>query len=461
MTIQESWARIRGQGFLGSVGVLVGGTGIAGAISALTLPILTRLYTPHDFSLLAVLTGMISIISIAACLRFDIATPVPEHDSEAANVLGLAILSLAAVVIVLSVAVLFVPASLLARFNQPDLESYLWLVPVGVLVVALGSALQFWLVRKKDFAAIARNRILQSGVGTGTQVAVGWFNGMIFGLLLGPTIAAAAGCVGLALRVTRVGKNPLSDVSWPGMRAAWSNYYRFPKYSALEALSNNLGIQLPIIMIAAWATGPEAGFLMLAISVLQAPMSLLGSAICQVFLSRAPQEYRLGHLPKFTATVLGGLLKSGIGPLIFGGLLAPELFAKVFGEEWRRAGVLMAWMTPWFVMQFLASPVSIALHVVNKQREALLLQLFGVVIRVAAVYGASLMAAGLISEAYALSGLVFYSVYLLVVLAVIGVRASDVFIEIRKAGLILLLWIAAGLLLHMAVSHIHLARWAS
>ena len=123
MAIQESWARIRGQGFLGSVGVLVGGTGIAGAISALMLPVLTRLYTPHDFSLLAVLTGMIAIVSVAACLRFDIAIPVPERDSEAANVLGLAVLSLTAIVILLAGAMLVVPASLLARFNQPDLES--------------------------------------------------------------------------------------------------------------------------------------------------------------------------------------------------------------------------------------------------------------------------------------------------------------------------------------------------
>ena len=294
MAIQESWARIRGQGFLGSVGVLVGGTGIAGAISALMLPVLTRLYTPHDFSLLAVLTGMISIISVAACLRFDIAIPVPELDSEAANVLGLAVLSLAGIVILLSGAWLLVPASLLARLNQPDIDAYLWLVPVGVMVVALNSALQYWLIRKKDFAAIARNRVAQAGAGAGAQVAVGWLNGMALGLLLGPTVAAGAGSAALAYRIASVEQNRPKGVSWRGMRAAFSSYHRFPKYSVLEALSNNAGIQLPIIMIAALANGPEAGFLMLAISVIQAPMGLLGTAVGQVFLSRAPRNFASG-----------------------------------------------------------------------------------------------------------------------------------------------------------------------
>jgi O-antigen/teichoic acid export membrane protein len=459
MAIQESWARLRGQGFLGSVGVLVGGTGIAGAISALMLPVLTRLYTPQDFSLLAVLTGAIAIVSVAACLRFDIAIPVPEQDNEAANVLGLAVLSLAVIVALLAGALLIVPASLLARFNQPDLESYLWLVPVGVTVVALNSALQLWLIRRKDFAAIARNRVAQAGAGAATQATVGWLNGMTLGLIFGPTVGAAVGCVGLAYRVVGIENNLLRDINWPGMRAAWSHYYRFPKYSALEALSNNAGIQLPIILIAALAAGPEAGFLMLAIAVIQAPMALLGTAVGQVFLSRAPQEFRLGRLGTFTATIVGGLLKTGIGPLIFGGLLAPDLFAKVFGEEWRRAGVLMAWMTPWFVMQFLASPVSMALHVANRQRAALFLQLFGVVLRVGAVYGASLIAMGLISEAYAISGFVFYLVYLVVVFHAAGVRGSDILIEIRAAIPPLVLWIGAGLLFKAAVSFGPVARW--
>jgi O-antigen/teichoic acid export membrane protein len=459
MSIQESWARIRGHGFLSSVGVLVGGTGFAAAISAVMLPVLTRLYTPHDFSLLAVLTGMISIISVAACLRFDIAIPIPEQDNEAANVLALAVVSVFAVVIVLSGVLFALPASLLARFKQPSLESYLWIVPVGVATVAVTSALQYWLVRKKDFHAIARNRIAQAGAGAATQLSFGWLNGMVLGLVLGPTVAASAGCAGLAYRIARTDGKLFRRVNWRQMRSTFSAYHRFPKYSALEALSNSAGIQLPIIMIAALAHGPEAGFLSLAMFVIQAPMGLLGTAIGQVFLSRAPQEHRLGRLDVFTTGVLGALLKIGVGPLIFGGLLAPDLFAKIFGEDWRRAGILMAWMTPWFVMQFLASPVSTALHVVNRQRAALLLQLFGVAVRVGSVYGASLFAVGAVSEAYAVSGFVFYLVYFLVVLSAVRVCASGVLGELRKAAPTLIIWIGAGLLFWAIAPMDFIVRW--
>ncbi|MEA2880829.1 MAG: hypothetical protein QOH32_48 [Bradyrhizobium sp.] len=459
MAIQESWARTRGRGFLGSVGVLLGGTGIAGAISALMLPVLTRLYTPQDFSLLAVLTSAIAIVSVAACLRFDMAIPLPERDAEAANVLGLAILSLAGVVVLLSAALLVVPVSWLARFDQPDLQSCLWVVPVGVVAVALNNALQLWLIRRKDFAAIARNRVAQAGAAAATQATAGWLAGTTLGLILGPTVGAAASCVGLAWRIRCTESNLPGNISWSGMRAAWSNYYRFPKYSTWEALGNNVGIQLPIILIAALASGPEAGFLMLAMSVIQAPMGLLGVAVGQVFLSQAPQEFRLGRLGKFTASVVGGLLKTGVGPLIFGGLLAPELFAKVFGDEWHRAGILMAWMTPWFVMQFVTSPVSVALHVANRQPAALFLQLFGVILRTGAVYGASIIALAQMSEAYAASGFVFYLVYLVIVFRAAGLRASDMLCEIRAAVPVLSLWAGGGLILKLVLLFGPPARW--
>lgn len=441
---------------MSSVGVLVGGTGFAAAISAVMLPVLTRLYTPHDFSLLAVLTGMISIISVAACLRFDIAIPIPEQDNEAANVLALAVLSAFAVVIVLSGVLLVLPDTLFALFKQPSLGSYLWIVPVGVAAVAMTSALQYWLVRKKDFHAIARNRIAQASAGAATQLAVGGLNGTALGLILGPTVAASVGCAGLAYRIANTEGNLFRRVSWQQMRRAFSVYHRFPKYSALEALSNSAGIQLPIIMIAALAHGPEAGFVSLAMFVIQAPMGLLGTAIGQVFLSRAPEEHRIGRLDIFTTSIIGGLLKVGVGPLIFGGLLAPDMFAKIFGEDWRRAGILMAWMTPWFVMQFLASPVSTALLVVNRQRAALLLQLFGVAVRVAAVYGASLFAVGAISEVYAVSGFIFYLVYFLVVLNAVGVSVSG---ELRKAAPALAIWIGAGLLLWVVAPMDLIGRW--
>jgi hypothetical protein len=119
----------------------------------------------------------------------------------------------------------------------------------------------------------------------------------------------------------------------------------------------------------------------------------------------------------------------------------------------------MAWMTPWFVMQFVTSPVSVALHVANRQPAALLLQLFGVILRAGAVYGASIIALARMSEAYAVSGFVFYLVYLAVVFRAAGLRASDILGEIRTAIPILSLWAGGGLILKLVLLFGPPARW--
>ena len=62
--------------FIRAVAVLVGGSAIAHGITAVALPVLTRLYTPADFSVLAVFSGILSVVSVAACLRFDIAVSI-------------------------------------------------------------------------------------------------------------------------------------------------------------------------------------------------------------------------------------------------------------------------------------------------------------------------------------------------------------------------------------------------
>ncbi|MDN5512754.1 MAG: translocase, partial [Acinetobacter sp.] len=80
-------------GFLKAVSILVGGTVFAQGIAVISLPILTRIYSPKDFSLFAVYASLLMILSVASCLRFEIAIPIPKEDSEATDLILLALIS--------------------------------------------------------------------------------------------------------------------------------------------------------------------------------------------------------------------------------------------------------------------------------------------------------------------------------------------------------------------------------
>ena len=142
---------------------------------------------------------------------------------------------------------------------------------------------------------------------------------------------------------------------------------------------------------------------------------------------------------------MGGLAKLGIGPLLFAALVAPSLFGIIFGEAWQRAGVLLAWMTPWFVLQFMTSPVSMALHVTSHQRLALGLQVFGLTFRVTTVVTAGELINGGVSEWYAASGAVFYLFYLIVVSGVVGLRFTDLMYQLWSALPYILVWVVVAI----------------
>jgi O-antigen/teichoic acid export membrane protein len=442
--VRRIFAALRDNTFLTSVIHLTSGVAIANLLTFAALPVLTRLYSPEDFSVLAVFSGILSTLAVAACLRFDVAIPIPAEEDDALNVLALAILSACAAAALVAIAT-FAPAALwqaLPRFAE--VANFLWLLPIGLLLAGLYLASQMYYVRNREFRLLAATRVAQSGSAVGVQLLCGWLGFAPLGLLLGQVLNTGAGALLLLARVRKREKGWRERISVASLKQAVRQYRRFPTLSTAEALANASSIYLPVILIGILAAGPEAGYLILAMTIMQAPMSLIGGAVAQVYLSRGPEAHRRNELGRLTTDVLVGLMRGGVGPILFAGIAAPALIGPIFGTAWDRTGVLIAWMTPWFVLQFLTAPISMALLVTGHQGRALAIQIAGLLIRSLAVIAAAAVAHEFLSEAYALSGLAFYAIYLAIVMRTSGVSASEL---VKSRGILLVpaAWCLAGI----------------
>lgn len=407
-----------------SVGVLVGGAAAGHLLTAATMPLATRLFSPEDFSVAATFSSIVGLLVVAACLRFELAIALPDGDREALDLLGLAVLSSVAVSILLAASIAVLPSSVAARLDQPGIEALLWLVPVATLMGGVYLALQMWFVRKSAFPRIARSRVIQSALANGGQIGLGAVGVAPLGLVIGQILNVGGGSLVLGAAFLRERPRLWREVTWSGMWDAARRYSRFPRYSVWEALANSASIHFPILLIASLAPVAEVGFLSLSIFLMQAPMALFGNAVGQVYLAEAPQAAREGRLAPFTLRMVQNLFRMITAPIAAAAILSPALFAIVFGAEWARSGELVAWMAPWFVLQFVTSPIATALHVEGRQRIAMALQVFGLLFRTAAVIVASRVAGLGVSEAYALSGFLFYLAYLLLVIRAVGIRAA-------------------------------------
>jgi O-antigen/teichoic acid export membrane protein len=197
-------------------------------------------------------------------------------------------------------------------------------------------------------------------------------------------------------------------------------YRRFPVFSTPEALFNVAGVQVPVLLIAA-NSGTEAGFLLLAMQVMTAPMALLGSSISQVYMSRAPEEMREGRLAPFTLSIMRRLVLVGVGPLMVVGALSPFVFPWVFGPNWARAGEIVTWLVPWMALQFIASPVSMVLHTVNRQSWAMALQILGFFLRVLPITWISGGDGSYLVPTFVAGSVAFYFIYILTVIKAAGI----------------------------------------
>lgn len=446
-------------GFVRSVATLAGGTAASQAIWLLTTPFLTRLYSSEDFSVFGAFVALMSMLSIAACAGYDNAVVVPDKDEDAASVLALSLfLAFALSSLVALVWLIFTMAtSLLAQQWLGDLQPYAWALAPVVFVAATFNAVQFWTSRRRRFSSVARVRVAQATVGVGTQIGAGMVAATPLGLIIGQGLNFLLGVLVLGHTMVRELGTYRAAFRMQALRASAYRFRNFALMTTPALFANSASVQVPVLIVARAGQVAEAGFLFLALRVMQAPLTTIGAAVSQVFYTEAPQAGRDGRLAGLTHDVLRQLAIVGLGPLIFAGIVGRPVFEIVFGQGWGRAGEIVAWMVPWLMLQFLASPISMLLYALERQRVDLLLQLLGMLLRIGPVLAAALLAPNWLPEVFALTGAAFYAVYLEVLRRVAGLPLRSLMHAIGEARWIVLAWIALGMLLRAGI---HAIGWA-
>jgi len=379
----------RGQ-FARRVAVLAGGTALGQAVSVLASPVLTRLYAPADFGVLAVYASILGIVSVVASLRYETAIPLPEAEADAANTLALSLGVVLAMSLLVTAGVWLLGDQIVRWVNAPALRPYVWLLPPGVAMGGVYQVLSQWAVRRQAFQHLARTKLSQ-GAGAGvTQIGLGVLHSGPLGLLCGQIVGQTAGTTTLLGLVYSRDKETLRAVTSKQMRVMAARYQRFPKLASLAALINATGLQAPLLALSALHGSQVAGWFALTAKVLGAPLGLIGNATAQVMYGQAAESARSGNTVR---SLFWGVLRrqACVGlPVLVVAPVAPFLFPFLFGKEWGEAGLYAAVLVPALVAQFIAMPTGVLLDAMERQdlflyREAMRLLLVGAVALVAVV----------------------------------------------------------------------------
>lgn len=360
--------------FARSVSILAGGTAGAQLIVILISPVLTRLYSPEDFGLLAVYAAILGILSVIASLRYELAIPVPEKQEEAANIVFLSILLVCFTTFLLSIVLWLFGAQIIDLLNAPNMNDYLWLVPLGFLLVGIYRVLQYWAIRQKAFSDIAKAKLSQSLSMVIIQVGAHSFApvALLVGRLAGQSVALVRL---VKIVIKEDDRASFRAVKKESMTNVAKRYKNFPLIGTWSGLTSSAGMNVPPLIIAAFLGASSAGLYSLAHRVLSQPMAIIGKAVSDVFYQRAAEASREGRIGEVLESVYSTLVKLAVAPAIIIFLIIPDAFLIVFGDGWLEAGEVARWMTPWLYFQFVVSSCTGIYPIIDRHDIALRFQI--------------------------------------------------------------------------------------
>lgn len=347
--------------------LLAGGAAIAQGITVGVTPLLTRLFSPEEFGMLAVFTSALTILLAVSSLRYEFALPQVRNKKQAKALVYLCLGLL--LVTSLLVSIFLVLASLLG-FAFLDELGFIWLLPVGIIFAGAFQVANYWAIREKTFSSLAKANVNRSLFQAVAQVGMGLAGVGVLALVLGYVLSQAVGAFKILSGVVGHTRFP----SWRRLRVLAVRHKRFPLFSVPAGVLNVSALHLtPFLLIYLYGAS-SAGFFSLAQRAMGAPMAFLGMAIANVYLSELPRikESEPERLMSFYLRSCRNLFAIGLPIVALATLVLWWGVDLIFGAEWSKAAEFVVYSAPFFLGQFVVAPLSQTLNVLERQDVQLL-----------------------------------------------------------------------------------------
>lgn len=357
--------------FVRAVSILAGGTLTAQLLAIGATPVLSRLYTPADFGLVALFAAVSGIMGTALTLRYETAMLLPKEEGESVAIVLLCVTLALVLGGLVSIAAWLSPEDFKAMIGIAELGVWLPVTAFAAIASAVVATGTMWLNRQRAYKKMAQIRITQSGVAILAAIVLG-LTGLSTGLIVAQIIALL-----VVITVIIVYIMPLLKQWEPhALMLAARKHISAPKFLLPTALLDVLTMQLPVLLITAWYSTEAAGQFSMAWRILALPMTLIGSAIGQVFFQRFSQTWP--DIPAarkllFKTWMTLGLI--GLLPTILLMAFGGPIFSLVFGDVWRESGAIASVIAPMLFAILVSSPTSSTFLVLGLQKYSLI---FGV-----------------------------------------------------------------------------------
>ncbi|MGI2216187.1 lipopolysaccharide biosynthesis protein [Shewanella baltica] len=332
-------------------------------IALLSIPIITRLYSPSDMGVLSAFISITSVLLAFSTLRYSVVIPLPRTQGYALNASVLCLIVLSFVCTLLFIVTYFFNDVIFEFFNLNTLIEYWYFLPISLLLFGLVEILNTWAVRYKKFKLISSANVFQSSIGATSKIIFGLINLNAIGLIIGQVLVQA----GSVIMLLKFYCSEFSSRKVTLKRILYiARYYSdIPKFRLPSQVLLALCVNMPILFFSYHFDTETTGQIGLALMVLSLPISMIGQTIGQAFYGEVANIGRKKpkQIQKLSKDIFKKLLIISLLPFTVLVIFGEDLFKIAFGAKWADAGLYARIMSLYIIANLVSSPLVNILNV--------------------------------------------------------------------------------------------------
>ncbi|MGC9375941.1 MAG: lipopolysaccharide biosynthesis protein [Bacteroidales bacterium] len=358
--------------FIKNVFTLLSGATVAQIIALISIPILTRIYTPEDFGFFAIYLSIANIISTIATGRFELAIMLPEKKENAIAIVK-GIFRIALVFSFLILILLLIVKNTQNRLSEFIHPFYFYFLPLRIFTIAFANVFTQWYTREKKFKLQAKIKIYKSGSNAVINIFIGLFYYIkSLGLFFGHIVSQVLQVILFALKFYRQEKVSLKNTKSETIKKELKENRNFPFFSAPMGFLNAISSDILIYVLNLFYSTTLVGFYTNANKVINYPLSLISQSFTSVFyqkINESNKKVKLYLISYFSNFVIASV---AMIPVIFWG---EEIFGFVLGSDWEIAGSIAKYLAPLTIAGFAMRSVSNIFSLTRKNGILLIWQI--------------------------------------------------------------------------------------
>lgn len=363
---------------------LLSGVVVAQLLNIIMIPVLSRLYSPDAFGELSLFISLTGILGLISTLKLNEAVMITKNTNEMYKLIGSIIFFLLNIIIVITIAFIFLSATGIFEINY----TMLLLLTLNLIFFAIYNTNTIYLTKLSEYKNVSKANIDRSIGLNITQF--GLYNLPLFnGLLLGNVVGNFFG----AFRIIKDVRNYKKFVNYNTFIQIVSEYNHFPKYNLPQALLGNLSSALPSLLLIYPFGAANIGLYYMCLKLINLPTTLISNTVTNLFYkeasSRNNNDSKLWSYFTKTTLLLGSII---IVPTIILVLIGGDLINLILGEEWIGISKLVPWIALWSATMFVYAPTIKLIIVKDWQMYGLIYSVFTFVFRLGfIIYGIKLL----------------------------------------------------------------------